>query len=164
MDMKPADRLLYAIVAVLAVMLVAYLALARSSGTGSGLLGSGKPFSLEASPESQQNAAAPTPSASDTTTPTTAPKALTYEAAVELYGGYRFQFLNCHGTPGTMTLKVGSKFLLDNRDAKPRTIAVGKTVYKLGANGFAVATASMVAGTYNITCDGGGAATLKVQK
>ena len=162
MDMKPADRLLYVIVAVLAVMLVAYLALARSSGTGSGLLGSGKPFSLEASPESQQNAASTTPAAADTTT--TAPKALTYEAALELYGGYRFQFLNCHGTPGTMTLKVGSKFLLDNRDAKPRTIAVGKAVYKLAANGFAVATASTVAGTYNITCDGGGAATLKVQR
>ncbi len=85
-------------------------------------------------------------------------KALPY-----IENGYRFQFSGCHGTPGSLVVKVGKYFLLDNRDAKAHTIAVAGQSYSVGAYGAAVA-AVWKAGTYNITCDGGGAASLTVQK
>jgi hypothetical protein len=87
---------------------------------------------------------------------------ITYDEAIELYGDYRFQFVDCHGTPGSINMAAGSTFLLDNRDAEAHTIKVGSTSYSVAAYGFRVAKAPK-AGTYNITCDGGGAATLKVQ-
>ncbi len=77
--------------------------------------------------------------------------------------GYRFQFSGCHGTPGSLVVKAGKYFLFDNRDAKSHTIAVAGQSYSVGAYGAAVA-AVWKAGTYNITCDGGGAASLTVQK
>jgi hypothetical protein len=85
-------------------------------------------------------------------------KALPY-----IESGYRFQFSNCRGTPGSLVVKVGKYFLFDNRDAKPHTIAVAGQSYSVGAYGAAVA-AVWKPGTYNITCDGGGAASLTVQK
>ena len=151
------DKLLYAIVAALAVMLVGYLVFVN------------KPAPAPA-PAPQPDALAPSAEPTSTTAPSaaTAPatgaKPLTYEQAVTQYGGYRFQFVSCHGSPGTMTVTSGKKFMLDNRDAKAHTIMVGKVAYKVGGNGFAIATAASAVGTYNITCDGGGAATLKVQK
>lgn len=77
--------------------------------------------------------------------------------------GYRFQFSNCHGTPGSLVVKAGKYFLLDNRDAKSHTIAVAGQSYSVGAYGAAVAAVWKV-GTHQITCDGGGAASLTVQK
>ncbi len=85
-------------------------------------------------------------------------KALPY-----IENGYRFQFSNCHGTPGSLVVKSGKYFLLDNRDAKAHTFAFAGQSYSVGAYGAAVA-AVWKAGTYNITCDGGGAASLTVQK
>ncbi len=85
-------------------------------------------------------------------------KALPY-----IENGYRFQFSNCHGTPGNLVVKAGKYFLFDNRDAKPHTIGVAGQTYSVGAYGAAVAAVWKV-GTYNITCDGGGAASLTVQK
>lgn len=78
--------------------------------------------------------------------------------------GYYFQFVDCHGLPGTLTMKKGKKFMLDNRDAKGRRIAIsGGQSFKIGAYNFAIATAPSKAGTHYITCDGGGAATIVVQ-
>lgn len=76
--------------------------------------------------------------------------------------GFRFQFANCHGTPGSLTVKRGKYFLLDNRDAKAITIAVAGQSYKISAYGAAVAAISKV-GTHQITCNGGGAAKVIVQ-
>lgn len=76
--------------------------------------------------------------------------------------GYRFQFSGCHGSPGQLTVKKGKYFLLDNRDDKAVTIAVAGQSYKIGAYGAVVAAVSKV-GTHNITCNGGGAASLNVE-
>ncbi len=118
-----------------------------------------------------------TPAASDTTPGAVTPPAgtvgtvkgaLTYEDALALYTGKRYQFDNCTSgppivSPGALSLKVGSKFMLDNRDTDAHTIKVGTQSYRIGKNGFAVATAPAARGTYNITCDGGGQAQLMVQ-
>lgn len=95
----------------------------------------------------------------------TAPVSGNYPKAALPYieSGYRFQFSNCRGTPGSLVVKAGKYFLLDNRDAKSHTIAVAGQSYSIGAYGAAVA-AVWKPGTYNITCDGGGAASLTVQK
>jgi|GEM_PF-1919487 len=95
-----------------------------------------------------------------TTTPTDAID--TYEEAIEAYAGLRFQFTACRGTPGSLTVKNGSTFLLDNRDASGHTIVVGTKSYWLGAYGWKIVTASEE-GTLNITCDGGGSASINVQ-
>ncbi len=88
---------------------------------------------------------------------------LTYDAAVDLYGDYRFQFIGCHGTPGEINVAKGATVMLDNRDAKKHTIMIGTKSYALGAYGFAIANSGKTAGDFNITCDGGGAATLHVR-
>ncbi len=89
-----------------------------------------------------------------------------YLDALKIYKntGYYFQFVECHGLPGTLTMKKGKKFMLDNRDAKTRKIAIsGGQSFKITAYNFAIATAPSKAGTYYITCDGGGAAKIVVQ-
>jgi len=76
--------------------------------------------------------------------------------------GYRFQFSGCHGTPGQLTVKRGKYFLLDNRDNKAITIAVAGQSYQIGPYGAAVA-AVWKEGVHQITCNGGGAASLNVE-
>ncbi len=76
--------------------------------------------------------------------------------------GYRFQFADCHGTPGSLSVKRGKYFLLDNRDDEAHTIAVAGQSYRIGAYGAAVA-AVWKTGTHQITCDGGGAASINVE-
>jgi hypothetical protein len=67
--------------------------------------------------------------------------------------------------PGSMTMKTGTKFMLDNRDSVARTIAIeGGQSYSLSAYGFKIATAPSKEGTYYITCDKGGAASITVQR
>jgi hypothetical protein len=94
-------------------------------------------------------------------------KRLTYTEALTTYGtlgtGYHYQFVNCQGTPAKLTLKKGTKFLLDNRDDASHKFTVGSQNYSLGKYGFAVVTAREL-GTYNILCDGGGAASIFVQQ
>lgn len=100
------------------------------------------------------------------TNPTPLSATQKYLDAIRIYKnpGYYFQFVECHGLPGTLTMKKGKKFMLDNRDAKSRKIAIsGGQSFKIGAYGFAIATAPAKAGTHYITCDGGGAATILVQ-
>lgn len=90
-----------------------------------------------------------------------------YLDAIKIYKnvGYYFQFVDCHGAPGTLTLKAGKKFMLDNRDGAARKIAIqGGQTFQIKAYDFAIATAPSAIGTHYITCDGGGAASILVQK
>ncbi len=90
-----------------------------------------------------------------------------YLDAIKIYknSGYYFQFVDCHGLPGSLTLKAGVKFMLDNRDNDTHKISIqgGQSVW-IGAYNFAIVTAPSAIGTHFITCDGGGAAKIIVQK
>lgn len=96
------------------------------------------------------------------TKPKTSGSANAYQKAVEEYQ-YRFQFANCKGNPGILTLKQGVKVMLDNRDAATHTFGFGGAKYTVKGYSFVIVTAPK-AGTYYITCDGGGAAQMNVQK
>lgn len=89
-----------------------------------------------------------------------------YQSAVAIYGergtGYRFQFNECSGTPGELTVKKGVRYMLDNRDNEEHTFRVGPNAVNIPAWDFAILTAETV-GQWYITCDGGGAAVIKVQ-
>ncbi|MBI5729310.1 MAG: hypothetical protein HY983_03680 [Candidatus Magasanikbacteria bacterium] len=107
-----------------------------------------------------------------TTTEVTAPAAapnqsaaatLPYSQAVATYGqGARFQFVNCHAVPGSLTMKKGDKLMLDNRDATKHRVTVGAKAYTLGAYSYLVVTADPT-GQHAITCDGGGVGVVNVQ-
>ena len=84
-----------------------------------------------------------------------------YGKAVSTYD-YRFQFANCSGTPGFLTMKLGTKFMIDNRDNASHQIAIGTNIYKLEAYDFAIVSIQK-AGDFIITCDGGGAAHVLIQ-
>ncbi len=90
-----------------------------------------------------------------------------YLDAIRVYKsvGYYFQFVNCHGAPGSLVLKKGKKFMLDNRDNQTRKIAIqGGQTFQVKAYDFAIATAPSTIGLHYITCDGGGAAAISVQQ
>lgn len=124
---------------------------------------------------SDKTTATSTPAASTTvitpkksTAPITSPMSATqrYLDAIRVYKsvGYYFQFVSCHGSPGSLTLKKGKKFMLDNRDSVSRKIAVqGGQSFQIKPYDFAIATAPSTLGTHYITCDGGGAASIVVQ-
>ncbi len=76
--------------------------------------------------------------------------------------GYRFQFDDCHGNPGTLTVKRGKYFLLDNRDDKAAKIGIAGQTYNIAPYSAAVAAVWKV-GEHQITCNGGGAAKLNVE-
>lgn len=101
-----------------------------------------------------------------TVTPAAKPKtsgsATAYQKAIETYQ-YRFQFSNCQGNPGKLTLKQGVKVMLDNRDATTHTFGFGGAKYTVKGYSFVIVTAPK-AGTHFITCDGGGAAQMITQK
>lgn len=118
----------------------------------------------------QEQFSTPDESGVSTTTPTSTPATtgsainLSYNQALKIYGanGYRIQFSECHGIPGQLSIRQGVKFMLDNRDNKAHTIKVKSRSFRLPAYGFAVISATET-GTYNITCDGGGATELNVE-
>ncbi len=88
-----------------------------------------------------------------------------YEKALNEYrskGAY-FQFVNCAGNPGTLTLKRGTVFMLDNRDNEPHKIKIGTVTYNLPAYGYKLVNPQKL-GVNQITCDGGGAAAVNVQR
>ncbi|OGH69111.1 MAG: hypothetical protein A2754_02780 [Candidatus Magasanikbacteria bacterium RIFCSPHIGHO2_01_FULL_47_8] len=92
---------------------------------------------------------------------------LSYTEALNLYrtAGRYFQFVSCRGTPGSISMKVGTTFMLDNRDKVTRKIAIGKNAtYSVGPYDFKVVAAPSVAGQFYITCDGGGSALLNVER
>ncbi|HSR89529.1 MAG TPA: hypothetical protein VLK22_04030 [Candidatus Udaeobacter sp.] len=98
---------------------------------------------------------------------TSKPAARSYLDALKIYrtSGYYFQFSGCSGKPGSLTLKKGVEFMLDNRDGVNHKIVVeGGQTFSIGAYGFAIATAPSAIGTHHITCDGGGSASILVQK
>lgn len=97
-----------------------------------------------------------------TVKPKTAGSATAYQKAIETYQ-YRFQFINCQGNPGKLTFKQGVKVMLDNRDEATHTFGFGGAKYTVKGYSFVIVTAPK-AGTHNITCDGGGAAQMDIQK
>jgi len=154
--MPQRNRNIIIAVAILAVLGLAYL-VNRNHLTPT--VGTGTPATNENVNSSGANAptnvnAAPTSGTSG---------GMTYADAIAAYQNRRIQFTNCTGSPGSMVLKQYAKIMLDNRDAKSHTIKVGASSYRLAARGWTIATVNTI-GTYNITCDGGGAASLNVQK
>lgn len=87
-----------------------------------------------------------------------------YMATLKIYGenGYRFQFSNCSGNPGSLNIKRGAKFMIDNRDGESHKIVIGTKIYQLAGYDFALVSIQK-AGSYIITCDGGGSAHVGVQ-
>lgn len=77
--------------------------------------------------------------------------------------GFRIQLSKCHGTPGQLTVKKSQPFVLDNRDSNSVTVRVAGSSYRLGAYK-TVTTAISRVGTHQVTCNGGGAATLIVAR
>lgn len=83
----------------------------------------------------------------------------------QLGSGNYFQFSGCHVLPpNPITLKAGTRFMIDNRDSKTHTYVYSGHNYRVAGYGFAIATAPTKVGTYPITCDGGGAASLNIEK
>jgi hypothetical protein len=119
--------------------------------------------------DAQQNANAATstpPAAISTSAPPTtakpAIKKLSYGDAIQAYP-FRFQFSQCHGNPGSMTVKKGTKVMLDNRDSTAHSIKIGSQTFKIAGYDYAVYYSPTI-GLLNITCDGGGSATINVEK
>jgi hypothetical protein len=86
-----------------------------------------------------------------------------YADALKTYSasGYRFQIVDCQMTPGSLVIKKGSTFMVDNRDNAAHKIAVGNTNYSVGAYGFVIATAKVLGVNY-IRCDNRGSAKITV--
>lgn len=101
-----------------------------------------------------------------TTTPTPVPT-LTYADAVKKFreAGYLFQFLNCKSTPGSLIMKVGKEFMIDNRDGVKRKIGIfSLSSYDVDPYSFIIIKAPQTPGQYYLTCDGGGAGSISVQQ
>lgn len=92
-------------------------------------------------------------------------KAQRYAQAVKTYE-YRVEFDDCRGAvfpgQGTLTIKKGVNFMIDNRDPVAHTFTFRTQTVTVAAYDFVIVTAKDL-GDYNITCDGGGAAKLDVQ-
>jgi len=104
---------------------------------------------------------APTPSTGGSKTGSQPAKSPEYEKALDTYAN-RFQFDKCMGIPGQMSVKRGTKVMLDNRNPEPHTYVVGSQTFTVAAYSYAIVTATDL-GTYIITCDGGGSAQLNVE-
>ncbi len=149
------------IVAIVVIAGASWYLLSRSNNESAGSLGSGRSPVLSANPGAGQATSTPT------STPASAlhgssSSNIAYNAALKKYV-YRIQFSSCHGDPGTLAIRQGDQFMLDNRDNATDTIRIQSQTYILKPYSFAIATASTL-GKYNITCDGGGTAQLDVQK
>lgn len=100
-----------------------------------------------------------------TPTPAPAPEQttgkLSYSQAIAKYK-YRYQFVSCHANPGSMAVAKNDPVMFDNRDNKSHIIKVGSQSFGVSALNYEIFYPS-VKGSYNITCDGGGSATLKVE-
>ena len=136
-----------------AVVLIVVIGSLANRGSKSGQPGGGDQST------NQQASATPTPSEQPKPT-TSGTKALSYEDAIKKYPN-RFQFISCHATPGSLSVAAGTAVMLDNRDQKAHTIKVGSISTYIKALGYSVIYPK-TKGDLNITCDGGGAGTLKV--
>lgn len=163
--MQPAHQRLALGLALVALFVVGYFVWSRiymlENGTVSSLTGTQRADLPSPTTPDETPAAEPAP-----TTPAKPGSASSnYEKALNEYrakGAY-FQFVNCAGNPGSLTLKRGTVFMLDNRDNKAHTIKVGKVAYSVAAYGYKLVNPQTL-GVNQITCDGGGAATVNVQR
>jgi hypothetical protein len=162
-------KYIYLAIAGVVILLVLYFVFRNKEKTSEDQLDVGVP-TQDITSDSATSTASSTAVAKNVTPVKTSPTPLSatqkYLDAIRIYKnpGYYFQFVDCHGLPGTLTMKKGKKFMLDNRDAKSRRIAIsGGQSFKIGPYNFAIATAPTQPGTHYITCDGGGAATIVVQ-
>lgn len=141
-------------VAVIVVAAVAIYASNRKNNNPGTLPATG----LQQTPDQNSQASA-TPIAAPAPKP--APR-LNYGEALKAYP-YRFQFSQCHGLPGSMVVKKGSIVMLDNRDPKAHTIKADGQTFRVNAYDFALLHTSLISNSF-VTCDGGGAAMLNVEK
>lgn len=114
-------------------------------------------------PESPAVALSPTSTVGTVNVQKVTPPAISYSKAIATYktrGAY-FQLVACRGTPGSISLKHGTKFMLDNRDPKAHVLRLGVNRYQVAPYGFVIVAAPS-AGRYYITCDGGGSAFVNV--
>jgi len=90
-----------------------------------------------------------------------------YVDALDIYrkSGYYVQFYNCQPTPTALTMKSGTKFMIDNRNVTTQKIGLGKTVYTIDGYGFVIAIAPKVSSStkYNLACNGINSATVLIQ-
>ncbi len=94
--------------------------------------------------------------------PVNTARKLNYGEAIKKYP-YRIQFTNCNGNPGTVSLKRNTALMLDNRDSKSHAVKLAGKTYILKAYDYELAYVSLE-GTYNLTCDGGGAASVNIER
>jgi hypothetical protein len=117
----------------------------------------------------QGQTASPAPAPATSTPSTTGTKKLAYGDAIKTYKE-RFQFSMCHGTPGIISVKKGTPVMLDNRDKVAHTIKANGQTFRIAALDYALIYPQLPTGdsvnlaNSNVTCDGGGAATLNVEK
>ncbi len=157
--MKKDTKGLYIGLGIILVLLIAYFIYAgmqKKNGSNNQTL-------------SSDNSASVTPTPSPTEAPATGTKKLSYGDAIKFYK-FRFQFVNCNGNPGILSVKRGTPVMLDNRDKVAHTIKANGQSFRIAGLDYAVlypnilTSNSTSAANSNITCDGGGAATLNVEK
>lgn len=116
-----------------------------------------------AAPQPTVKAPAPKPAAIQPVTTLSATEK--YQQALNTYrsAGAYFQFVGCHANPGTLSIKRGVSYMIDNRDKAAHTIKVGNvSSYRVGGYGYAIVKAP-APGRYYITCDDGGSGLLNVE-
>ncbi len=105
---------------------------------------------------------AQTPNPATTTPNTNITKKLSYGEAIKAYP-YRYQFVNCSANPGTMSVKVNSYVMLDNRDKVAHTIKANGQTFKIAALDYQILRPRIEGDTF-ITCDGGGSGKINIEK
>ena len=76
----------------------------------------------------------------------------------------------CHGNPGTISVKRNTAVMLDNRDKVAHTIKANGQTFRIAGYDYALIYPATVTKDNidltlsNVTCDGGGAAFLNVEK
>ncbi|PWB38328.1 MAG: hypothetical protein C3F02_04965 [Parcubacteria group bacterium] len=65
---------------------------------------------------------------------------LDYGSAKTMYEGHRIQFNDCLATPNKMTVKNGTKIMLDGRSATGNKVSMGGVTYNLENYQFKIAT------------------------
>jgi hypothetical protein len=106
--------------------------------------------------ESQNTATEPPPApAPEQKAPTKTPTkpVMSYTEAVKAYEGHRIQFDNaCQATPFSVTYKVGTKLMFDNRSNQTRKITIDGKSYSIPAYGYQIITFNNL-GTKYANCD-----------
>ena len=122
-------------------------------------------YSQTGSPTPTGVMASPTPSATPTAMKPTPVPSQTYLNLVKEFDakGDRIQFISCHASPQSLSIRDGLQVMLDNRDDVAHTITFNKQTFKLAAYGYTV-TSVKTLGDYNSTCDGNAAGVVTVEK